>query len=95
MSVLAILENSRRMKRNSDASGQELGCMLTQSGRVLEVDSSQLRSHERNYSLKLVVVINTLKIWIHYFLRQRVEIYIDDKNLKYIFTLKELNMQQR
>lgn len=29
MSVLAILENSRRMKLNSDASGQELGCMLT------------------------------------------------------------------
>jgi len=40
-------------------------------------------------------VIFALRLWRHYLLPQRVEIFIDHKSLKYIFTHKELKMRQR
>ena len=54
--------------------------------------------HERNYvthDLELAAVIFALKLWRHYLLGERVEIYTDHKSLKYIFTQKEINMRQR
>ena len=72
--------------------------VLMQRGRVISFASRQLKPHERNYSthdLELVAVIFALKVWRHYLLEERVEIFIDYKSLKYIFTQKELNMRQR
>ncbi|KAK1692449.1 hypothetical protein QYE76_009146 [Lolium multiflorum] len=37
----------------------------------------------------------SLKVWRHYLMGNRCEIYSDHKSLKYIFTQKELNMRQR
>jgi len=69
-----------------------------QRGRVILFASRQLKPHERNYpthDLKLAAVIFALKVWRHYLLRECVEIFIDNKSLKYIFIQKELNMHQR
>ena len=38
---------------------------------------------------------NALKIWRHYILGNRCEIYTDHKSLKYIFTQNDLNLRQR
>ena len=81
-----------------NASGRGLGCVLMQRGRVILFASRQLKPHERNYpthDLELATVIFALKVWKHYLLRERVEIFTDHKSLKYIFTQKELNMRQR
>jgi hypothetical protein len=60
--------------------------------------SHQLRKHEENYpthDLELAVVVHTLKIWRHYLLGHRCEIYCDHKSLKYIFTQNDLILRQR
>jgi hypothetical protein len=57
-----------------------------------------LRKHEQNYpthDLELAAVVHALKIWRHYVLGNRCEIYIDHKSLKYIFTQNDLNLRQR
>jgi hypothetical protein len=57
-----------------------------------------LRKHEQNYpthDLELAAVIHALKIWRHYLLGHRCQIYIDHKSLKYIFTQNDLNLRQR
>jgi hypothetical protein len=45
--------------------------------------------------LKLAAVVHTLKIWRHYLIGKRCELYTDHKNLKYIFTQSNLNLSQR
>jgi hypothetical protein len=56
-----------------------------------------LRKHEENYpthDLELTVVVHALKIWRHYLIGHRCEIYSDHKSLKYIFTQNDLNLRQ-
>jgi hypothetical protein len=81
-----------------DASGQRLGCVLMQDGHVVAYASRQLRKHEVNYpthDLELVIVVRALKIWRHYLMGKRCELYTDHKSLKYIFTQSNLNLRQR
>jgi hypothetical protein len=80
-----------------DASRQGLGCVLMQEGHVIAYASRQLRKHELNYSthdLELAVVIHALKIWRHYIMGTKCQIYTDHKSLKYIFTQNDLNLRQ-
>jgi hypothetical protein len=72
-----------------DVSGHGLGCVLMQDGRVVAYASRQLRKHEVNYpthDLELATVVHTLKIWRHYLMGKRCELYTDHKSSKYIFT---------
>jgi ribonuclease HI len=81
-----------------DASRQGLGCVLMQDDRVVVYASLQLRKHEENYSthdLELAAVVHALKIWRHYLISNKCDIYTDHKSLKYFFTQAELNMRQR
>jgi hypothetical protein len=57
-----------------------------------------LRKHKKNYpthDLELAAVVHALKIWRHYLIGHRCEIYSDHKSLKYIFTQTNLNLRQR
>jgi hypothetical protein len=69
-----------------------------QEGRVIAYASRQLRKHELNYpthDLELAAVVHTLKIWRHYIMGTKCQVYTDHKSLKYIFTQKDLNLRQR
>jgi hypothetical protein len=60
--------------------------------------SRQLRKHEQNYpthDLELAAAIHALKIWRHYLLGHRCQVYTDHKSVKYIFTQNDLNLRQR
>jgi hypothetical protein len=81
-----------------DASDQGLGCVLMHDGRVVAYASRQLRKHEVNYpthDLELAAVVRALKIWRHYLMGKRCELYTDHKSLKYIFMQANLNLRQR
>jgi hypothetical protein len=79
-----------------DASRQGLGCVLVQDDKVVAYASRQLKKHEENYpthDLELAAVVHTIKIWRHYLIRNKCEIFIDHKSLKYIFTKPDLNLR--
>jgi hypothetical protein len=69
-----------------------------QENRVIAYASRALHPHENNYpthGLELAAVVHALKIWRHYLMGTRCNIYTDHKSLKYIFTQADLNMHQR
>jgi hypothetical protein len=81
-----------------DACGQGLGSVLMQEGHVIAYASRYLRKHELNYpthDLELAAVVHALKIWRHYIMGTKCQVYTDHKSLKYIFTQKDLNLRQR
>jgi hypothetical protein len=87
--ILVMLDMEKPFSVYCNASGQGLGCVLMQDGHMVAYASQQLRKHEVNYSthdLELVVVVHTLKIWRHYLMGKRCELYMNYKSLKYIFT---------
>ena len=44
--------------------------------------------------MELAAVVFALKIWRHYLYGEALEVYLDHKSLKYIFTQRDLNMRQ-
>jgi hypothetical protein len=69
-----------------------------QDGHVVAYASQQLRKHEVNYPThdwELAAVVHALKIWRHYLMGNRCELYTDHKSLKYMFTQSNLNLRQR
>ena len=69
-----------------------------EEGKVVSYASRQLKPHELNYAthhLELAAIVHALKTWRHYLIGNRCDVYTDHKSLKYIFTLKELNLRQR
>jgi hypothetical protein len=96
--ILAQPDNSKPFDVYCDASGIGLGCVLIQNNRVIAYASRALWTHEQNYpthDLELAAVIHALKIWRHYLMGTKCNIYTDHKSLKYIFTQADLNMRQR
>nr|AAL78107.1 Putative polyprotein [Oryza sativa]AAM47295.1 Putative polyprotein [Oryza sativa Japonica Group]AAP52470.1 retrotransposon protein, putative, Ty3-gypsy subclass [Oryza sativa Japonica Group] len=96
--VLILPDQMKDFQVYCDASRHGLGCVLMQEGRVVAYASRQLRPHEGNYpthDLELAAVVHALKIWRHYLIGNRCEVYTDHKSLKYIFTQPDLNLRQR
>jgi hypothetical protein len=93
--VLVLLDLTKKFNIYCDASRRGLGCALMQEGQVVCYASHQLRKHEETYpthDLELATVVHALKIWRHYLIGHRCEIYSDHKSLKYIFTQDNLNL---
>ena len=68
-----------------------------QDGKVVAYASRQLRQHEGNYpthDLELAAVVHALKIWRHYLIGKKCQIFTNHKSLKYIFTQPDLNLRQ-
>jgi hypothetical protein len=91
--VLILPDITKKIDLYCDASRPGLGCVLMQDGKVVSYASRQLRKHEENYlthDLELAAVVHAIKIWRHYLIGHRCEIYSDHKSLKYIFTQNDL-----
>jgi hypothetical protein len=83
--VLTMPNVERSFSIYCDVSGQGLGCVLIQDSHVVAYASRKLRKHEEKYpthDLELAVVVHTLKIWRHYIIGKRCEVYSDHKSLK-------------
>ncbi|WVZ89942.1 hypothetical protein U9M48_036287 [Paspalum notatum var. saurae] len=80
--VLAQSDVTKPFDVYCDASGNGLGCVLIQEGRVIAYASRQLRKYEAKYpthDLELAAVVHALKIWRHYLLGNTCHIYTDQK----------------
>jgi hypothetical protein len=67
-----------------------------QDGHVVAYASWQLRKQEAHYlthDFELATIVYALKIWRHYLMGKRCELYTDHKSLKYIFTQMNLNLR--
>ena len=87
--VLVIPESNVEMTVYTDACGTGLGAVLMQSRRVIVYASRQLKPHEKRYpthDLELAAIVFALKIWRHYLLGERLELFTDPKSLKYLFS---------
>jgi hypothetical protein len=85
--ILVMSDMEKPFSIYCDAFGQELGCVLMQDGHVVAYALWQLRKHEAHYlthDLKLVDIVHALKIWRHYLMGMRCELYTDHNSLKYI-----------
>ena len=61
---MIVLERGRRYIVYCDASKDRLGCVLTQSGRVVAYGSRQLKNHEKSYpthDMELAAIVFALK----------------------------------
>jgi hypothetical protein len=85
--VLTLPDIQRDFVIYCDASRQGLGCVLMQDGKVV--------AYYPTHDLEFAAVVHTLKIWRHYLIGNKCEIYTDHKSLKYIFTQPDLNLRQR
>jgi ribonuclease HI len=95
--VLVMTDLQKGFDIYCDACGQGLGCVLMQGGHVITYASRQLRKHELNYpthDLELAAIVHALKIWRHYIMGTKFQVYTDHKSLKYIFTQKDINLRK-
>jgi hypothetical protein len=94
--VLAQPDTTKLFPIYCDASSTGLGGVLMQEGQVISYSSRQLRCNEEQYptrDLELVAVLMALRTWWHYLRGNLVQIYMDHKGLKYVFTQPDLNMR--
>jgi len=85
--VLVLPYPTKNFEVYCDASGQGLGCVLMQEGKVAAYASRKLKKHEVNYpthDLELAAVVFALKIWRNYLYGSRFEVSSDHKSLKYL-----------
>jgi hypothetical protein len=83
--VLIVLDIRKGFDVYCDACRQGFGCVLMQEGKVVEYASRKLRKHEQNYpthDLELAAVVHPLKIWRHYLIGNKCQIFTDHKSLK-------------
>ena len=96
--VLVIPKGNEEMTIYTDACGIGLGAVLMLGGRVVAYASRQLKPHEKRYpthDLELASIVFALKMWRHYLLGERFELFTDHKLLKYLFSQKDLNLRQQ
>ena len=96
--VLKLPDFTKLFTVTTDASGQDVGGVLTQEGHLVAYELRKLRIHELNYpthDLELLAVVHALKLWRHYLLGRTFELQTDHKSLKWIFTQPDLNMRQQ
>jgi len=95
--VLSIADPNKDYVVCTDASGEGVGGVLMQEGRVIAYESRKLKEHEQKYSaydLELAVVIHALKMWRHYLLGRKFLLLTDHHSLTNYFSQPTLNARQ-
>eukprot|EP00253_Pinus_taeda_P005724 PITA_05724 len=95
--VLSIADPNKDYVVCTNASGEGVGGVLMQEGKVIAYKSRKLKEHEQKYSaydLELTAVIHALKMWQHYLLGRRFLLLTDHHSLTNYFSQPTLNARQ-
>ena len=90
--VLNIPDFNERFELSTDASGDGLGAVLSQKGRVVEYASRRLNPAEINYSTtdrELLVVVWAIERWRHYLFGRDFTVITDHRPITYLMTVKD------
>jgi len=96
--VLTVLDGMKSFTIYTDTCGMRLCAVLMQEGRVVTYASRLPKDHEKRSSthdLELASIVFVLKIYRHYHLEERFELFIDHKSLKYLFSQRDLNLRRQ
>lgn len=96
--VLALPTGSNSWVIYCIASRLRLGYVFMQRGKVITYASRLIKVYEKNYQthdLELYALVFFLMIWRHYLYGILEDVFTNNRNLHYVFTLKELNHRQR
>eukprot|EP00253_Pinus_taeda_P012331 PITA_12331 len=95
--VLSIADPNKDYVVCTDASGEGVGGVLMQEGKVIAYESRKLKEHEQKYfayDLELAAVIHALKMWRHYLLGRKFLLLTDHHSLTNYFSQPTLNARQ-
>jgi len=96
--VLTIPDGTKPFTIYTDPCGMGLRSVLVQEGRVGAHASKQLKDHEKRYpthDLEIAAIVLALKIWRHYLLGKRFELFIDHNSFNYLFSQRDINLRQK
>jgi hypothetical protein len=82
--VLVIPDLQKGFDIYCDACDQGMRCVLMREGHTIAYASHQLQKHELNYptqDLELAAIVHALKIWRHYIMGTKCQVYTDHKSL--------------
>jgi hypothetical protein len=94
--ILVMPDMEKSFSIYCDAFGQGLGCVLMEDGHVVAYALRQLRKHEAHYpthDLELAVVVHALKIWRHYLMGKRCELYTDLRQRRWLELIKDYDLR--
>ena len=92
--VLAFPDFSQVFKVDCDASGVEIGAVLSQGGRPIAYFNEKLNVSGLNYSTydkEFYAVVRALKYWSHYLRPTQFVLHSDHQALKYANVQHKLN----
>ena len=94
--VLALPNFDKVFQVDCDASGMEIGAVLSQEGKPIVFFNENMNEAKKKYLVyekELYAIIEKLKMWSHYLLPKEFVLYTDHQAMRYLNTQTKLNQR--
>ena len=84
--ILKVVDLKKPFILETNASGVDIGAVLSQDGRPIAFESKKLSPTQRNWPVheqEMYAIIHALKTWQHYLYGAQFKVYTDHHTLKY------------